>query len=159
MQHLESHHKVWKHVRCTGQPGSVKALLVRWATGNRLTNRLPKLSLITLSPPLNSGCGLLSNWQRAGPRSLAPFRRGSLPVRMPWKIIPSGSQAPKMVQRRYRGVRLLRAERCCEMRSARLAKSQHAGLARSEQVWLLRLGSLLCWVAVSYTHLTLPTKA
>ena len=29
--------------------------LVRWATGNRLTNRLPKLSLITLSPPLNSG--------------------------------------------------------------------------------------------------------
>ena len=52
-----------------------------------------------------------------------------------------------MVQRRYRGVRLLRAERCCEMRSARLAKSQHAGLARSEQVWLLRLGSLLCGVA------------
>ena len=33
---------------------SVKAL-VRWATGERLTNRLPKLSLITLSPPLNSG--------------------------------------------------------------------------------------------------------
>ena len=32
----------------------VKAL-VRWATGERLTNRLPKLSLITLSPPLNSG--------------------------------------------------------------------------------------------------------
>ena len=32
----------------------VKAL-VRWATGKRLTNRLPKLSLITLSPPLNSG--------------------------------------------------------------------------------------------------------
>ena len=29
--------------------------LVRWATGKRLTNRLPKLSLITLSPPLNSG--------------------------------------------------------------------------------------------------------
>ena len=27
----------------------------RWATGKRLTNRLPKLSLITLSPPLNSG--------------------------------------------------------------------------------------------------------
>ena len=49
-----------------------------------------------------------------------------------------------MVQRRYRGVRLLRAERCCEMRSARLAKSQDAGLARSEQVWLMRLGSLLC---------------
>ena len=32
----------------------VKAL-VRWATGKRLTNRLPKLSLITLSPPLNRG--------------------------------------------------------------------------------------------------------
>ena len=29
--------------------------LVRWATGERLTYRLPKLSLITLSPPLNSG--------------------------------------------------------------------------------------------------------
>ena len=29
--------------------------LVRWATGKRLTNRLPKLSLVTLSPPLNSG--------------------------------------------------------------------------------------------------------
>ena len=29
--------------------------LVRWATGKRLTNRLPKLSLITLSLPLNSG--------------------------------------------------------------------------------------------------------
>ena len=34
--------------------GSVKAL-VRWGTGKRLTNRLPKLSLITFSPPLNSG--------------------------------------------------------------------------------------------------------
>ena len=32
----------------------VKAL-VRWATGKRLINRLPKLSLITFSPPLNSG--------------------------------------------------------------------------------------------------------
>ena len=32
----------------------VKAL-VRWATGKRLTNHLPKLSLITLSPTLNSG--------------------------------------------------------------------------------------------------------
>ena len=36
------------------KPWVVKAL-VRWATGKRLTNRLPKLSLITLSPPLNSG--------------------------------------------------------------------------------------------------------
>ena len=96
---------------------------------------------------VGSCCGLLSNWQRAGPKRLSSFRRGSLPVRMPWEIIPSESEAPKMVQRRYRGVRLLCAERCCEMRSARLAKSQHAGLARSEQVWLLRLGSLLCRVA------------
>ena len=32
----------------------VKAL-VRWATCKRLTNRLPKLSLITLYPTLNSG--------------------------------------------------------------------------------------------------------
>ena len=32
----------------------VKAI-VRLATCKRLTNRLPKLSLITLSPPLNSG--------------------------------------------------------------------------------------------------------
>ena len=30
-------------------------LVVRLATCKRLTNRLPKLSLITLSPPLNSG--------------------------------------------------------------------------------------------------------
>ena len=29
--------------------------LVRWATGKRLTNRLPKLILVTLSPPSNSG--------------------------------------------------------------------------------------------------------
>ena len=29
--------------------------LIRWATGRRLTNRLPKLGLTTLSPPLNSG--------------------------------------------------------------------------------------------------------
>ena len=32
----------------------VKAL-VRWVTGKRLTHRLPKLGFITLSPPLNSG--------------------------------------------------------------------------------------------------------
>ena len=36
------------------QQVNVKAL-VRWATGERLTYRLPKLSLITLSPPLNRG--------------------------------------------------------------------------------------------------------
>ena len=35
--------------------GECYKALVRWATGKRLTNRLPKLSLITLSPPLNSG--------------------------------------------------------------------------------------------------------
>ena len=29
--------------------------LIRWATDERLSNRLPKLSLITLSPPINSG--------------------------------------------------------------------------------------------------------
>ena len=43
----------YRHQSCTPQQG-VKAL-VCWATGKRLTNRLPKLSLITLSPPLNSG--------------------------------------------------------------------------------------------------------
>ena len=90
---------------------------------------------------VGSSAGLLSNWQRAGPKSLASFRRGSIPVRMPWDISPSGSGAPEMVQRRYRGVRLLRTKRCCEIRSASQAKSLHAGLARSEQVWLLRLGS------------------
>ena len=41
-------------VRVRGDESIVKAL-VRWATGKRLTNRLPKLSLTTLSPPLNSG--------------------------------------------------------------------------------------------------------
>ena len=30
-------------------------ILVCWTTGKRFTNRLPKLSLTTLSPPLNSG--------------------------------------------------------------------------------------------------------
>ena len=75
---------------------------------------------------VGSSAGLLSNWQRAGPKSLASFRMGSIPVQMPWEIIPSGSEAPKMVRRLYRGVRLLRAERCYEMRSARLTKSQHA---------------------------------
>ena len=40
--------------RCRGYWSIVKAL-VRWATGKRLTNRLPKLSLITLPPALNSG--------------------------------------------------------------------------------------------------------
>ena len=43
-------------VLCDWVRTTVKAL-VRWATGKRLTNRLPKLSLITLSPPLN--CGIL----------------------------------------------------------------------------------------------------
>ena len=35
---------------------------------------------------VGSSAGLLSNWQRAGPKSLASFRRGSIPVRMPWDI-------------------------------------------------------------------------
>ena len=48
---------------------------------------------------------------------------------------------------RYRGMRLLFAERCCEMRSARRAKLQHAGLAQSEQVWCWGLDQLLCRVA------------
>ena len=38
-----------------GAPVCIVKALVRWATGKRLTNRLPKLSLITLSPPLNRG--------------------------------------------------------------------------------------------------------
>ena len=113
----------------------------------RLASGLQAGVAMSVEAWVGSSAGLLSNWQRAGPKSLASFRRGSIPVRMPWDISPSGSGAPKMVQRRYRGVRLLRAKRCCEMRSARRAKSQHAGLARSEQVWLLRLGSLLCGVA------------
>ena len=58
----------------------VKAL-VRWATGKRLTNRLPKLSLITLSPPLNRGILGLRNlsplgyWQRVNqsPTQTKPY--------------------------------------------------------------------------------------
>ena len=42
------------HFVRAGSTINVKAS-VRWATGKRLTNRLPKLSLITLSPPFNSG--------------------------------------------------------------------------------------------------------
>ena len=41
-------------------------------------------------------------------------------------------RSTKKKAERYRGMRLLFAERCCEMRSARRAKSQHAGLAQSE---------------------------
>ena len=43
----------------TNDPWSVDDAIceasVRWATGERLTNRLTKPSLITLYPPLNSG--------------------------------------------------------------------------------------------------------
>ena len=43
----------------TNDPWSVDDAIceafVRWATGKRLANRLPKLSLVALSPPLNSG--------------------------------------------------------------------------------------------------------
>ena len=45
------------------------------------------------------------------------------------------SVVPKKNAERYRGMRLLFAGLCCEMRSARRAKSQHACLAQSEQVW------------------------
>ena len=45
---------LWSQNRDTEILHCVKAL-VRWATGERLTNRLPKVSLITLSPPLDSG--------------------------------------------------------------------------------------------------------
>ena len=66
----------------------------------------------------------------------------SIPVCMPWGINSElvGSTKEK-VQRRYRGLRWLLVERCCSRRSATLAKLQHAGGARSEQVWLVRLGS------------------
>ena len=52
-------YQVWnEHVQrssnVSDEPRSVK-VLVRWATGKRLTSHLlPKLSLVTLSPPLNS---------------------------------------------------------------------------------------------------------
>ena len=42
------------HNNNNNKNNNVKAL-VRWATGKRLTNRLPKLSLLTLSPLLNRG--------------------------------------------------------------------------------------------------------
>ena len=38
--------KSWQHI-----PDIFVKVLLRWAKGNRLTNRLPYLSLITLSPP------------------------------------------------------------------------------------------------------------
>ena len=110
--------------------------------GKKTTSwRDPERTCLVVEAWVGSSAGLLSKCQTAGPKSFASFRRGSIPVRMPWGISPNWSGAPKIVQRRYRGLRLLLAERCCEMRSARRAKSQHAGLARSEQVWLLRLGS------------------
>ena len=65
---------------------------------------------------------------RTKKKKLASFRRGPIPVRVPWGISPNWSGAPKMVQRRYRGLRLLLTERCCEMRSARGGQS-HSMLA------------------------------
>ena len=48
--------RIWERlIPRTREAGTHVKALVRWATGERLTNRLPKLSLITLSPPLNSG--------------------------------------------------------------------------------------------------------
>ena len=66
----------------------------------------------------------------------------SLPVCLPWGIIPTWSEAPK--QRCRDGT--LTCAGCSrsvasKMRSSRLANVQHAGVARSKQVWLLRLGS------------------
>ena len=46
--------KMWTAYSETSAGNNVKAL-VRWATGKRLTNRLPKLSLITLSPLWTAG--------------------------------------------------------------------------------------------------------
>ena len=70
--------------RITSEPASVKAL-VRWATGKRLTNRLPKLSLITLSPPLNSGIlglrpadALLTSEPGGGQSNMATYSHLSL---------------------------------------------------------------------------------
>ena len=48
-----SHH--FTPPRKVSQMVEMMCTLVRWATGKRLTNRLPTLSLIALSPPLNSG--------------------------------------------------------------------------------------------------------
>ena len=56
-------------------------------------------------------------------------------------ISPGWPEAPKKGQRQYRGLRWLLAERCWEVQGARPANVQHAGEARSEQVWLVRLGS------------------
>ena len=44
---------------------------------------------------VGSSAELQSNWQRAGPESLASCRGDSIPVRMPWGISPSWSEAPK----------------------------------------------------------------
>ena len=59
--------------------------LVRWATGKRLTNHLPKLSLITLSPPLNSGILSL----RRGPCVRTPkfFTTSGYPGRVIYQIL------------------------------------------------------------------------
>ena len=62
----------------------VKAL-VRWATGKSVTNRLPKLRLITLFPPLNNGIlGL-----RMGPQVPTPkfFIFSGYPVRVIYQIL------------------------------------------------------------------------
>ena len=69
---------------------SVKAL-VRWAIGKTLTNRLPKLSLVTLSPPVNSGIlGL-----RMGPYVPTPkfFTVSGDPGRVIYQILDMGKFA------------------------------------------------------------------
>ena len=63
--------------------------LVRWATGKRLTNRLPKLSLITIPPPLNSGIlGL-----RMGPYEPTPNFFSGDPGRAIHQILDMGKYA------------------------------------------------------------------
>ena len=75
----QSHYQVYPS---TG--GAVKSL-VRWAAGKRLTNRLPKLSFITLSPPLNSGIHGL----RMGPHVPTPkfFTISGHPERVIYQIL------------------------------------------------------------------------
>ena len=72
--------------------GVVKAL-VRWATFKRLTNRLPKLSLITLSPPfVNERISPLGYFQKVNqsPTQTKPYNSVLLPILHPvGQLFPS----------------------------------------------------------------------
>ena len=58
--------------------------------GKRTTSwRGPEQTCLIVEAWVGSSAGLLSNWQRAGPESLASCRRGSIPVRMPSGIPPN----------------------------------------------------------------------